>query len=249
MPRIARVVGVEYPHHITQRGNYRQEIFLDDEDRKKYLTLLFAESNKYRLKILSYCLMTNHVHFIGVPEKMDSMGNVFKYVNMKYSQYFNRKQGEKGHLFHGRFFSSIMDEHYTMACARYIERNPVRAKMVKDPWDWKWSSAGVHCGMEKESELLENRLFEYCEIDGKEWKGYISSREDPGEMIMIKGQTIKGRPLAGGDFIKELGKKLKRVLEVRPKGRPVKKTEKKQKNRCLSLFTLCPYLLYLLELQ
>ena len=129
MPRIARVVALGYPHHITQRGNYRQKIFSTDADREKYIALLNEERKQYGLTILAYCLMSNHVHLIVVPEHDDTMGKVFKYVNMRYSQYYNKKIGAGGHLFQGRFFSSVMDERYLIACSRYIERNPVRAKM------------------------------------------------------------------------------------------------------------------------
>ena len=128
MPRIGRVVAVGYPHHITQRGNYRQKIFSSDADRKKYLSFLKKESKQYGLLILAYCLMPNHVHFIGLPSKEDSMAMVFKYTHMKYSQYYNKKMSMQGHLFQGRFFSSVMDELYTITCARYIERNPIRKK-------------------------------------------------------------------------------------------------------------------------
>src|SRR3989338_9543184 len=110
MPRIARVVAVGYPHHITQRGNYRQDIFLDDQDREYYLVLLKKESASYDLELLAYCLMTNHVHLIGVPHEEDSLAQVFKYVNMKYAQYFNQKcRSGVGHLWQGRFFSCVLD--------------------------------------------------------------------------------------------------------------------------------------------
>ena len=86
MPRIARIVAVRHPHHITQRGNYQQKIFADDTDRRKYLSLLKEESSHYHLIILAYCLMSNHVHFMAVPQSEDSLGKVFKYTNMKYSK-------------------------------------------------------------------------------------------------------------------------------------------------------------------
>ena len=92
MPRVARVVAAGYPHHITQRGNYRQKIFADDTDRRKYLSLLKEESKRYHLIILAYCLMSNHVHFMVIPQREDSMGKVFKYTNMKYSQYYNNNR-------------------------------------------------------------------------------------------------------------------------------------------------------------
>jgi putative transposase len=91
MPRIARIVASGYPHHINQRGNYRQKIFSDDTDRRKYLSLLEEESKRYQLEILTYCPMSNHVHFMAVLQSEDSPGKVFKYTNMKYSQHYNNK--------------------------------------------------------------------------------------------------------------------------------------------------------------
>ncbi|MDD5671471.1 MAG: transposase, partial [Candidatus Omnitrophica bacterium] len=93
MPRIARVVAVGYPHHITQRGNYQQSLFENDDDRIMYLSLVKAESVKRHLRILAYCLMSNHVHFIAVPDDEDSMALTFKYAHMKYSQAINKRNG------------------------------------------------------------------------------------------------------------------------------------------------------------
>ncbi|MCX5782617.1 MAG: transposase [Elusimicrobia bacterium] len=226
MPRIARVVAAGYPHHITQRGNYRQRIFSSDIDRKKYLSHLKNESKSYGLVILAYCLMPNHVHFIVIPEKEDSMGNVFKYAHMKYSQYYNKKMCTQGHLFQGRFFSSVMDERHTLACARYIERNPVRAKMAKNPNMWNWSSAKTHSGIDKHDELGVNRLFDYIEEKQKNWGKFIELSDDSNEIKQIREQTRKGRPLGSNNFIFELEGKLKRFLKLKPKGRPKKRIEK-----------------------
>lgn len=222
MPRIARVVAVGYPHHITQRGNYGQDIFTNDAEREKYLSLIHDESKRYELVILAYCLMKNHVHFIVVPAKEDTMGKVFKYVNMKYSQYFNKKRKVTGHLFQGRFFSSVMDESHTLACSRYLERNPVRASIVTKPWHWKWSSARIHCGLEKSDKMNVNQLFNYIEEEQKTWKEFIAEKDDLHELKNIREQTIKGRPLADISFVKKLEKKLRRLLIPKPRGRPKK---------------------------
>ena len=222
MPRIARAVGIDLPHHITQRGNYRQQIFEDDTNFQKYLSFLQTESMRYKVDILAYCLMPNHVHFIAVPRLPESLGNMFKYVNMKYSQYFNKKKGEHGHLFQGRFFSSIMDERYTIACARYIERNPVRAKMVKNAWLWKWSSSKAHCGIEKKDNLAVKKLFSYIDVREYEWMEFIKQEDNPEEVATIKKQTMRGRPIAGSNFTEKLEEKLKRALIVKTKGRPKK---------------------------
>ena len=222
MPRIARIIAVGYPHHITQRGNYRQKIFSNDADRKKYVSLLKEESKRYKLIILAYCLMANHVHFIGIPEKEDSMANVFKYAHMKYSQYYNKKMRTAGHLFQGRFFSSVMDEIYTFACARYIERNPVRAKMVKKACFYEWSSAKIHCGIERVDELGVNKLFGYIEEEQKTWKDFIDIPDNNNEIKEIRERTRKGRPLGNNNFIEKLEKKLNMFLRLKPKGRPRK---------------------------
>ena len=222
MPRIARVVAVGYPHHITQRGNDRQKIFTSDADWKKDLSLLKDKSKRYGLVILAYCLMPNHVHIIVIPKKEDSVGRVFKYAHMQYSQYYNEKIHTTGHLFQGRFFSSIMDELHTMACARYIERNPVRAKMVQKPHLWEWSSAKAHCGINKYDELEVNKLFDYIEETQKTWKAFIEMPDSPDEIKEIRDRTRKGRPLGDNSFIEKLEIKLNRFLKPKPKGGPRK---------------------------
>jgi putative transposase len=146
MPRIARVVVPDHPYHVTQRGNGRQPIFLDDADRLCYLSWINDYSLKHHLSLLAYCLMENHVHFIVLPGKEDALAKTFSIAHMRYAQYFNRKRKGSGHLWQGRFFSYVLDETYLMAAMRYVERNPVRAKMVEKPWQWEWSSAAAHVG-------------------------------------------------------------------------------------------------------
>jgi len=226
MPRIARVVAAGYPHHITQRGNYQQKIFADDTDRKKYLSLLQEESSRYHLIILAYCLMSNHVHFMAVPQREDSLGKVFKYTNMKYSQYYNNKMRVSGHLFQGRFFSCVLNEQHMIACTRYIERNPVRANLVKKPYLWSYSSAKIHCGIDKYDPLGVNQLFAYIEKEPKEWKEFIEAPDNPDEMDGIRKKTKTGRPLGPNDFIERLEGQLKRVFKLKPKGRTKKKVDK-----------------------
>jgi putative transposase len=127
MPRIARVVAVGLPHHITQRGNYRQDVFFDTDDRRQYLLWIGEYSAKYGLSVLAYCLMQNHVHFIAIPREANSLAKTFNAAHMRYSQYFNKKLKQRGHLWQGRFYSCVLDESHLMLASRYIERNPVRA--------------------------------------------------------------------------------------------------------------------------
>jgi len=170
--------------------------------------------------------MSNHVHFMVIPQREDSMAKVFKYTNMKYSQYYNNKMRVSGHLFQSRFFSCVLDESHMKACARYIERNPVRAKMVKKPYLWPYSSAKIHCGIEQDDPLGTNQLFDYIDKRPKSWKEFIEAPDNPDEMKGIREKTRTGRPLGTNDFIERLEGQLKRVFKLRPKGRPKKKVDK-----------------------
>jgi putative transposase len=150
MPRAARVVFEGVVHHITQRGNYRQNIFEDSADWKKYIEFVGEYSTKYQMKIYAYCLMTNHVHFLAAPLRRDSLAMTFKYANMRYSSYFNKKNRRSGHLWQGRFYSCPLHHDHALEALRYVERNPVRAKMVRFPWEYEWSSAREHVGFIEE---------------------------------------------------------------------------------------------------
>lgn len=138
MPRIARAVAVDYPHHITQRGNYRQPVFETDEDYVRYLEWLKLYSSKYSLKIWAYCLMGNHIHFIAVPMEQDSMAKTFNTLHMRYAQYFNMRNKTAGHLWQGRFYSCVLDERHVYAGIRYVENNPVRAHIVGKARLYRW---------------------------------------------------------------------------------------------------------------
>ncbi len=182
MPRIARVVAKGYPHHITQRGNYRQPVFEEDEDYVQYLEWLKDYGKKYSLDIWAYCLMTNHVHFVCVPKKEDSLTRTFNMLHMRYAQYINRRKQARGHLWQGRFCSCILDERHTYAAVRYVENNPVRAGIVRKPQKYKWSSASSHVNMEKSSILSQDC---YLEKEIEDWLEYLREKEDE-QIIGVK---------------------------------------------------------------
>ena len=144
---MARVVVPGLPHQLTQRGNRREDVFFGDADRQRYLQLLIEYSDKHGLVTLAYCLMTNHVHFVSVPARADSLARVFKPVDLRYAQHINWTQGISGRLWQGRFFSCPLDDEHLWAAIRYVERNPVRARLVRKPEDYPWSRAQAHCGM------------------------------------------------------------------------------------------------------
>ncbi|MFC1808274.1 transposase [Candidatus Omnitrophota bacterium] len=224
MPRTARIVAIGYPHHITQRGNFCQPVFKDDKDKEQYLLWIQEYSDKYKLSILTHCLMPNHVHFIGIPEREDSLARTFNTAHMRYAQYVNKKEKRNGHLWQGRFFSCILDNPHLLMAARYIERNPVRAKLVKKPWEWVWSSAQAHINGEEALFSLSN-LFDYVDMTPQEWKKYIDRAEERGYIDTIKQYTSVGRPLGTLEFVKKLEKELKERFPLLSRGRP--RTENK----------------------
>jgi len=222
MSRIARIVAPGYPYHVTQRGNYQQPVFDEEDDFRQYLLWLKEYASKYSLNIWAYCLMTNHVHFVCVPINEDSLARTFNTLHMRYSQYFNYKKRLKGHLWQGRFYSCILDKKHVYTAVRYVENNPVRAGIVKKPHSYKWSSACDHVKRGKES-LLSHDCFLVEEIE--DWLKYLQEKEDEQIIRNIKKCSMTGRPCGDDSFVKKLEKYLGRRLRALPWGRPRKQTK------------------------
>ncbi len=147
MPRRRRAILPGLPHHATQRGNKGFDVFFCEEDRYAYLALLKANSAKYKLDILGYCLMTNHVHVIAIPEQETSLSKALGRTHNDYARWLHARRRECGHLWQNRFFSCPMDRGHLWAALAYVERNPVRAGLVSKSEDWRWSSARRHLGL------------------------------------------------------------------------------------------------------
>ena len=222
MPRIARAVAVGFPHHITQRGNYRQAVFETDGDYVRYLELLKHYSEKHSLKIWAYCLMGNHVHFIAVPMGPDSLSKVFKSLHMRYSQYFNMKNKMTGHLWQGRFYSCALDEKHLYAAMQYVENNPVRARIVRTAEKYHWSSARFHI-MKTADAIISKDCYLTKEI--KDWLSYLKEQEDSALVDELKKSTKTGRPCGDETFIGKLEKSFGRRLGALSWGRPRKGTK------------------------
>ena len=216
MPRIARVCAAGYPHHITQRGNNKEKVFFDDEDRRLYLDILQRYKNKYGIKILAYCLMGNHVHILVVPGQEMALARAMGGTNLVYTQHVNRKYHRSGRLWQNRFFSSVVEEEpYLWAVMRYMEQNPVRAKLVKKAEEYRWSSARAHVlGVGDDVLSRENGIKE------KEIRSYREFIREEEEEInaAIRRATSTGRPLGGEGFIKKLEKRLNRDLFPKKSG-------------------------------
>lgn len=145
---MSRKHRIWYPgacYHIMCRGNHRQDIFRDEEDRQFYLTTLRQVQKLIPFHLHSYCLMTNHVH-LQVETTQISISEIMKRINMLYSIYFNNKYSFVGHLFQGRYRAELIEtDPYQLEISRYIHLNPVRANMVEFPLEYPWSSYSIYC--------------------------------------------------------------------------------------------------------
>ena len=222
MPRIARIIAPGYPHHITQRGNNRAEVFFDDEDRQTYLTILTGYAEKHGLQIWAYCLMPNHVHILAVPDTEASLARGIGLTNQVYTQYLNLKNGHSGRLWQNRFFSCIVEQDkHLWAVARYIECNPVKAGLTKKPEEYLWSSAKAHILGRKDPFLTPDSSW----LPSRKRKVYAEFINMPDQKLddAIRSSTRTGRPFGSEIFIDRLETLVQQPLRPRKPGRPPKK--------------------------
>jgi len=214
MPRIARVVAPGVPHHITQRGNRRLQTFFCDEDYLEYLDLMAEWCSRWKVEIWAYCLMPNHVHLIAVPPSKEALTGAIGEAHRRYTRWVNSREGWKGHLWQGRFFSFPMDEAHLYVGARYVELNPVRAGLVREPWQYRWSSAAAHVKGQDDKLLRAGPLLEMF----GDWREYLSKSISAEEAEEIQRHERTGRPLGDETFLSDLEKKLGRDLRPRKTG-------------------------------
>jgi len=218
MARLSRLVVPGVPHHITQRGNRRLPVFFNDEDYQAYKALLAEWCAKAGTEVWAYCLMPNHVHLILTPSHEDGLRAALGETHRRYSSHVNAREGWQGHLWQGRFSSFPMDDAHVMACARYIEVNPVRAKLVKRPGDWAWSSAAAHLsgkddGLVKVAPLLDRAA---------DWKNFLAIAPEEEVLTRIRSHQGTGYPLGGAAFLDQLSASLGRNVKPGARGRPAR---------------------------
>lgn len=215
MPRIARAVNAGYPHHIIQRGNRRQTVFFTEKDKTVYLHILKEQSQKYNVQYWAYCLMDNHVHLIAVPQAEESLALAIGETHRRYTCMINFRKGWRGYLWQGRFSSFPLDPAYLYSAVRYIERNPVRAGIVKNAEDYTWSSAGAHVRKIRDSILSDF----YLTKEISSWKEYLRGLDEEEKLTAFRKHIRTGRPLGSESFIEGLEQKLGRILGKQKPGR------------------------------
>ena len=189
MPRAPRFVVPGLPHHITQRGNYRQPVFFNDADRQFFLRRLTKRAKQYEIDVLAWCLMINHFHLIAIPRRRDSFALGLRALLGEYSLRINTQRGEvRGHIWQSRFYSCALGERHLRMALRYVELNPVRANLVDDAEQYPWSSARSHLGLAAPLEADAQLLW-----DPQEWGAWLQSAVSAKDEAQLRECTFSGR--------------------------------------------------------
>jgi putative transposase len=217
MPRTARIIVADVPYHITQRGNRRQDVFFSDEDRRTYLGWLRDYCDRYKMELLAYCLMSNHVHLVSIPRNQSSIADTLRIVDIRHCQAINARFGWTGHLWQGRYFSTALDDAHLWCAVRYVERNPARAGIVDAAEDYPWSSAAFHLG--KKPDRVINSDTQWG-ATVQEWAEALAMPEDKGTVDLIRSRTHCGFPCGNDEFVARMSSAVGHPLVLRPRGRP-----------------------------
>lgn len=231
MPRTARIAPKDFVYHVLTRGNNKQAIFKDEEDFLTFIDILKKYKEKYKFKIYHYVLMTNHVHLVIEPtDDGGELSQIMKGINLSYAQHFKNKYKHIGHFWQDRFKSIIISkDEYLLACGSYVELNPVRAGMVKDPKEYVWSSYGANAYGKKDDLVDEHIIYENLSSDEnvrKEYRKFVQQMLQKNESM--RGEMERRTIYGSGDFIQRVHKKYKIDAVIKKRGRPKKGSNDEQ---------------------
>ena len=214
MARLARVILPNFPHHIIQRGNRRQDVFFNAGDYEYYLELLKEWCKEEELEVWAYCLMTNHVHLIISPSNHSNLSRAIGEVHRRYTRMINFREKWRGYLWQGRFSSFPMEESWLLKAVAYVELNPVKAGMVDSAWDYPWSSVHAHMsGSDKLGLVNTDKMLSIV----SDWKSYLLAAQNQSIEDFAKHERT-GRPLGSDSFIEMAESLLARDLKKKKPG-------------------------------
>ena len=227
MPRIGRIVLPHYPHHIVQRGHNRQVIFAEPRDYERYLQTLAEFKDVYGVQVYAFCLMTNHVHLLLAPETVAGLAKLMKRLAGRQTRHHNRLEGRTGTLWESRYKSSVVDtDEYLLACSRYIELNPVRARMIATPEEYRWSSCRYRLGQVSCEWLDQDPCYlalGHTNAERQErYRQFLRAAVPSGEWELIREAVQRCQLTGKNSFVDEVEKILGKRIEKRSPGRPRK---------------------------
>jgi len=226
MARQPRLTLPGYPHHLIQKGNNSQPIFVSDSDRRVLLALWAEYANKFQVAIHAYVLMSNHFHLLVTPSSESGLPQMMQAVGRRYVRHFNDAHGRSGTLWEGRYRSTLIEtERYLLTCMAYIDLNPVRAGLVNQAREYLWSSHGHHIGLRQDKLITPHALL---------WKlGNTPFAREAAYAALVRGgllaeeqkaltdATLKGWALGGADFLTDLQRRTGRRAAPLQAGRPI----------------------------
>lgn len=228
MARLPRLTVTDYPHHVILRGNNRQAIFLDDEDRRRWLDLLEQHARAQGVDVHAYVLMDNHVHLLVTPRRDRALPLMMQAVGRTYVRTFNQRHGRTGTLWEGRYRSTLIQtERYLLACMVYIDLNPVRAGMVLHPQDHPWSSHAHYTGQRVDRLITPHALVwtlgntPFAREAAYTEMVHAGLQED--QMRALTQSVLSGWALGESAFVENLQKQTERRLTKGRAGRPFSK--------------------------
>lgn len=227
MARLPRLALPGYPHHVIQRGNNRQMIFLTVADHQYMLALLCEHARQFDVALHSYVLMGNHFHLLATPGTDKALPQMMQAVGRSYVRYFNDLNGRSGTLWEGRYKSTVIQtERYLLACMAYIDLNPVRAGLVVDPVDYAWSSYAHYCGQRTDRLITPHPLYWMLGNTpfGREaaYTELVRAGLTAVQQAELTAAVLTGWVLGEKDFVVGLQKKTDRRVQKSQAGRPAK---------------------------
>jgi len=223
MARLPRFVLPGQPQHVIQRGNNRSPIFFTDWDYRFYLQCLEEGCAEYRCDVHAYVLMTNHVHLVASPQSEDGLSRLMQSVGRRFVQHINRRYQRTGTLWDGRFRATAIDsERYLLTCYRYVELNPVRAGMVEDPIQYRWSSHAHHAVGRRDSVVRDHPI--YLSLGGSDqerlsvYRSLFDDQIGEHDLAEIRDATNKGWVLGNDRFRGQIEERTNRRARPMPRG-------------------------------
>jgi putative transposase len=227
MGRLPRAIDEGLTYHASNRGNNRGDVFTDDADRAAFLEALGRTRDRYPFRLLGYCLMSNHFHLRLRPEAGQSISRILQSLTVAHTWRHHQRHRSSGHVWQGRFKSSVIqDGEHLLLVLRYIEANPLRAGMVADPADYRWSSFPHH-GLGRDDPLL-SPFPEWGHLGRTEaerrrrWRAKVRATQRAGELTAVRDSLRSGRPLGEAGWVERIAERLRIDLQPRPRGRPRK---------------------------
>ncbi|GAA0654570.1 transposase [Brevundimonas lenta] len=209
------MVAPGLPHHVSQWGNRREQVFFGDDDYQAYLDLVDAAARRAGTAIWAFCLLPNHVHFVMTPTHADGLRATFAEAHRRYTARINTRLRQTGHLWQGRFSSAVLDEKHLLTAVRHLSLNPVRCRLVETAAEWRWSSVAAHLTAREDDVVDVTPILDRV----GNFAGFLAEPEDAQAVSALRRSYSTGRPVGAADWIAQLEEMTSRSLAPRKRGR------------------------------